>query len=320
MRLNMYKTVALLTAGLLLLIGGAALADGSVSAERAAWLLDRSEAGSVSTPGPGFEQVEIGGGGLSHEDDAGRSGDSSALPILASLVLPGAGEALTGHTRGYFMMALDIFAWTQVAKYHGDGGDLRDEYYAFADAHWSEDRLVPAYNSEQLANEYRNDYLENLGLEYFPNTDGNEATTPADLGNVMSLWVTREADEREYYENLGKWDQFVFGWDDFRSPYDGPLGFERTGTISDLRQSWTSPNRTTYRAMRNASNDAFKKRDRWLYVNIGLRVFSVLQVAYLQGLLGGGPDSQLEVAGHSIEIIAQPRGVYSGHVGASISF
>ena len=54
--------------------------------------------------------------------------------------------------------------------------------------------------------------------------------------------------------------------------------------------------------MRDASNDAYKSRDRYLYLNIGLRVFSVLQVAYLQGLLGGGePGNGLQVAGHDVQ-------------------
>ena len=171
------------------------------------------------------------------------------------------------------------------------------------------------------------EYYETLApdlvvLQYFPNDEGNTATTPEELGNVLSLWVSKEDDRREYYENLGKWDQFVFGWDDFRRPDDPPPGiaYDPTNTISDLRQPWTSRNRAEYRLMRDASNDAYKTRDRYLYLNIGLRVFSVLQVAYLQGLLGGGPDDGLEVAGHEVQIITQPVGMDRGQIAASVSF
>jgi hypothetical protein len=55
-------------------------------------------------------------------------------------------------------------------------------------------------------------------------------------------------------------------------------------------------------------------------MNIGLRVFSVVQVAYLQGLLGGGPARELEVAGHAVEIQAAPMGLSSGSVSARVSF
>jgi hypothetical protein len=72
--------------------------------------------------------------------------------------------------------------------------------------------------------------------------------------------------------------------------------------------------------MRDQSNDAYKKRDRWLYVNIGLRVFSVIQSAYLSGLLGGDPGEDLEVAGHTVQIIAQPAGWSKGALAATVSF
>ena len=97
---------------------------------------------------------------------------------------------------------------------------------------------------------------------------------------------------------------------------------EQLGTLveEDLQQPWISSNRETYRRMREESNDAFEKRDRLIYVNIGLRVFSVLQVAYLQGLFGGGPKNEMQVAGHKVEIIAEPRGFTSSRLGAIVSF
>jgi hypothetical protein len=72
--------------------------------------------------------------------------------------------------------------------------------------------------------------------------------------------------------------------------------------------------------MRDQANDAYKNRDQWLYVNIGLRVFSVIQSAYLAGLLGGGPAEDIEVAGHEVQIYAQPAGWSKGSLAASISF
>ena len=58
-----------------------------------------------------------------------------------------------------------------------------------------------------------------------------------------------EEDRREYYENLGKWDQFVFGWDDFMRPDDyaslpGNEDYAPTGDPEDrLREPWVSANR-----------------------------------------------------------------------------
>ncbi|MGD9548039.1 MAG: hypothetical protein AB7V45_10935 [Candidatus Krumholzibacteriia bacterium] len=300
--------------------GGAALADpGSSGRERAAWLMSREALEFQALTGLQYDQGEFGGGAADPvviETEGTRSGSMTGLHILASLILPGSGEAMLGHKRGYVMMAADIFAWTQVAKYDKDGKDLEEEFFAFADEHWSEDRLVAAYNAFS-----DDEYIGGLGLDYFP--DVESVSDAAGLEGNLPLWVSVEADRWEYYENLGKWDQFVFGWDDFVSPYDTARNGGYVAdppNLDDLRQPWTSANRDLYREMRGESDDAFKKRDRWLYVNIGLRVFSVVQTAYFEGLLGGGPARDLKVGGHAVNFSAHPVGLSGGVVSAAVSF
>lgn len=302
----------------LMALAAAALAQ-TPGAERAAWLLQRGGLETLALTGERAAQDEIGGGaaGTIYDKDeyAGSgNGPSAGLTILASAVLPGAGEALMGYKRGYLMMALDIACWTQVAKYHGDGKDYTDEYYAYADLHYSDELLVEGYNAASTDPERSGE-----GALYFPGITEN-ITGVEDL-HFLPLYVTVEDDRREYYENAGKWDQFIFGWDDYLRPtFWGPSnGYEPTETISDLRQPWVSEHREVYRTMRDDANDAYKKRDQFLYFNMGLRVFSVFQVAYLNGLLGG-KDDEMKVAGHTVEIISQPRGMNSGTVGARVSF
>ncbi len=286
---------------------------------RAAWLLGRGALEDLALTGTlNSAQGEIGGGSatpytLRERVKRETRGPGAGLTILASAILPGSGEALMGYKRGYIMMAADIFCWTQVSKYHKDGKDYTDAYYAYADEHYSDARLVEGYNDASTDPERSGE-----GALYFPDITGvvDEAT----LVN-LGLYVSVEDDRREYYENLGKWDQFIFGWDDYLRPsfWGETYGYEYTGTISDLRTPWVSKHREIYRSMRADANESYKDRDRFLYVNIGLRVFSVLQVAYFNGLLGGGED-QIKVAGHTVEIISQPRGLNAGTVGASVSF
>ncbi len=288
--------------------------------DRAAWLLERGGPESLALTGERSQQGEVGGGAagtyLEKEKNQGpRRGPSPGLTILASAVLPGAGEALMGYKRGYIMMALDIFSWTQVSKFHSDGKDFTDEYYAYADLYYSDERLVEAYDGASQDPERSGD-----GARYFPGITEN-ITSVADL-DILPLYVTVEDDRREYYENLGKWDQFIFGWDDYLRPtlWGDDYGYEATETISDLRQPWVSVHREEYRAIRHDANDAYKKRDRFMYLNMGLRVFSVFQVAYYQGLLGGGPANEMKVAGHTVELIAEPLGLSRGTLGARVSF
>lgn len=316
----MTKPTFVFAAVLTVLLGAAAGAHADTAAlSRASWLLERAEgAGPLDTR---LFQGEIGGAPRAAADEPTGTGGSVALKVLASAVLPGAGEALSGHKRGYLMMAVDIFAWTRVAKYHGDGDDLSDAYYAFADLHYTDQKLWKAYASGLQPNDPDYNELFGEGAYYFPGV--GDMNNVNDLDN-LSLYVSKEDDRREYYENLGKWDQFIFGWDDYLNPRAHAAAFgytpaDPTNAISDLRQPWVSLNREIYRDMRADANDAYAKRDRWLYVNIGLRVFSVFQTAWLNGLLGGGDDG-MAVLGHEVKVAATPTGPYSGTVHAALSF
>ena len=317
LKLLTLATLALLVAGIV--APAQAQQDEGAARDRAAWLLGRPALEDLALTGTlQSAQGEIGGGAATplamREKKTGpRRGPGAGLTILASAVLPGAGEALMGYKRGYIMMAADIFCWTRVAKYHSDGKDYSDAYYAYADEHYSDARLVEGYDPDSSDPERSGE-----GALYFP--DVGSMAGPEDLEN-LPLYVTVEEDRREYYENLGKWDQFIFGWDDYLRPsfWGESYGYEYTGTISDLRTPWVSEHREIYRSMRKDANEAYKDRDRFMYINIGLRVFSVLQVAYFNGLLGGG-DDQMKVAGHTVEIISQPQGLNAGTLGAKVSF
>lgn len=315
------KFALILVVGLLVLQGAVSMAATASNAnlERASWMLDRGNWNDFALTGVRYEQGSIGGSDdvLSVDEFTPYEGGSGSpgLSMLASLILPGAGEALMGYKRGYAMMAVDIYAWTQVASNHSDGSDLRDEYYAYADEHYSNEDLVLGYAPGAF------DPRAGLGMQYFSDVVSGTINDVDDLEN-LSLYVSVEDDRREFYENLGKWDQFIFGWDDFTRPDSPPAGieYEVTGDIDDLRQPWVSEHRGIYRQMRADSNDAFKTRDRWMYVNIGMRVFSVLQVAYLSGMLGGSDSLDMQVAGHSVQLLVQPRGMTAGTVAAAVEF
>ncbi len=294
--------------------GAAALAPG--------WLMRQAELGAAQMLGEvprdtRHWQADIGGVRRAEATREQRL-DAPLLPMVMSAILPGAGEIYLGRKRGFLMAALDVASWWRMAHNAKEGRDKRDEYYVFADAHWSEERLKAAYDPNYLS--YGNpaySYWEGRGTEYFSVT-GYEN---------LPLWVSVVDDRREYYENLGKWDQFVFGWEDFRDPRDF-LGLSpQERDIANLKDPRTSALREQYRQLRQDSNDAFARRDRYLYLSIGLRVFSVLQVAYLEGLLTGdgggraaGASGGLQLGGHSVEFIVEPAGPTRGLIAAAVSF
>ncbi len=282
--------------------------------ERASWLRQRAGLGSADQIGGPLPQGEIGGVAGPREDSAGEedSGRGVVLPILMSAILPGAGEAYLGHVRGYPMMALDIGVWLGVKHYHDLGYEWEEKFMAFADEHWSEERLSWAYMSDD---EFADEYWLGEGRKYFDVPDNPTGYLH------LPLWVSRQADEREYFENLGKWDQFVFGWDDFTRPQelDGYIESDPL-PLSNLSLRGISDNRDKYVAMRIKSNDQFTNRDRLVYLNLAMRVFSIFQVAYLEGLLGGGPKPDTEVAGNSVSFFADTHGLTSTRIGLTVSY
>jgi hypothetical protein len=315
--------VTIWTAVLVLVASSALAADG--------WWTRQADLELASLTGTLEAQDLSGSPEFGQTGDAGKGGGggfSKAVPMLMSAVLPGTGQIYLGFKQdrssaliwGAAFLAADVYSWSKASHNDDLGNQKKDEYYAYADAHWSEPKLDAAYNSGYPpGGPY--DYVANLGNEYFAFTDENGS--PIGGYEEIPLWVSKEDDEREYYENLGKWDQFVFGWDDFRDPREFLTGIDPNQPESQwLDDPRTSVNRETYRAMRRESNDYYETRDKYIYLSIGLRVVSVLHVAYLEGLLfgGGDGDNELKVAGQSVQFIAQPVGLRAGVVGATLAF
>jgi hypothetical protein len=309
----------LVGAGVLLALAAPASAAAPSLATNSGWLLRQADLAVASVTGelPANSGLWLTDFGTQRSEPKVSDGQRGPLvPMLMSMVVPGAGELYLGYKRGLLLIAADAAAWYGVAHNADIGREKRDEYYAFADVHWSEGKLEAAYDPDYDPNHPEYSGIIGIGTRYF-GVNGYED---------LPLWVSARDDRREYYENLGKWDQFVFGWDDFQDPRAflqlDPEDFD----IANLRDPRTSANREIYRQMRQDSNDAFARRDRFLYLNLGLRVISVLQVAYLEGLLfgNGGASSrrphQLEIAGREVDLIVEPIGFSRGVIGAKVSF
>jgi len=203
-------------------------------------------------------------------------------PLVLSAAVPGLGEAVTGHWWGYAMIAADGGLLYAAVDKHREGGDLEDEYKAFADEHYSEDEWRLALSQGDLE-------------PYFPRLTAGSSPDHVDL------YVTREEDEREWYENIGKWDQFAWGWREYWEEDFDPGDPANPDFITPLRQKYVD--------LRGESNDAFGQSDTFLTISLLLRVASVLQMAYLEGFIGGryndGPG--LEDAGQVLLVSDRVR-------------
>jgi hypothetical protein len=120
---------------------------------------------------------------------------------------------------------------------------VSNEAREFFMTHWDPQYLVEGFNPAGTDIERAGE-----GAIYFP------YVTPIfsiDELEKLPLWVSIEDDDLEHMSNAAKWDQFIFGWDDYkRASISYPeIGYEPTLTRSDLQEPWVSPNREKFREL-----------------------------------------------------------------------
>jgi hypothetical protein len=198
------------------------------------------------------------------------------ISVLCSAILPGLGELyLYRETRDKgilarvpIFLAAEGYLWYGYAHNYSKGKDLKQDYMDYADEHWSLDRFLEQHpccagiDSCEDWQEY-NDYCSEEGYYFF-------------------LYTPREVDEEEYYENIGKYEAFMFGWDDWVS----------------IDENWT-PHRTYYWSLRGESDKYLLRADRHLMLLIVNRIVSMIDAGLLAYRVGeDGSDAE----GWSLEL------------------
>lgn len=122
---------------------------------------------------------------------------SSKKAFLYSLFVPGAGEyyAQSKIKTGVFL-SLEAAFWIGYFSYHSQGKDKEDKFMAYADQYWD-----------------TTGYFDFLDTSC--GTRSDRAPCVANNGDT-SYWTHHLPDQenQEYYEMIGKYDQFRAGWDD----------------------------------------------------------------------------------------------------------
>jgi hypothetical protein len=225
------------------------------------------------------------------------SGQQSWMPLLYSALIPGAGEISMGYyKRGIALVAAEIVAWTGYTVNHNEGLDKRDEYEAFADAHWDMDRWIQDHpcNVEQFGE--RN--LENLEL-------CGQSTSGSGLWPGYIPYISKDDDKQHYYENLGKYDWYISGWEDWGGYNPEILDYEMQ-----------TPLRDQYRTMRGESNDALDASNRFIWVSVAARAFSLVETA----IIIHNRRENFDAGDGGMALRARPRGLHGGEVALEVSF
>lgn len=174
---------------------------------------------------------------------------------LYSLLLPGAGQY---HTERYtkaaifFGVEVALVAYAIISDHNGN--KKTEEFQRYANAHWS------AYRYAQWINTYGGaDYgpTANIDLNKVQRGDYSEinawevAPSPNKIGFSHQL---PRFGEQQYYELIGKYHQFKFGWSDYPKDQNGiPISDNRQ--YDDLKTA--KQQITSYMAERARANDYY---------------------------------------------------------------
>jgi len=209
---------------------------------------------------------------------AGRNGSSGSMnamgsgekrilvSVVLSAILPGMGELyLYGGSRNVsvlarvpFFLAAEGYFWHGYYHNHKKGKDYKQYYMDYADQHWSLDRFLiqhPCCDNLGGCTDYE-DYNEHCQGEF----------------NYF-LYTPRDVDEEEYYENIGKYNAFVYGWDDW----------------NDQPDYWT-PHRSYYWELRKRSDYYLLKGDNNLMYLLVNRVVSMVDAGWIAYRINKGRD------------------------------
>ncbi len=189
---------------------------------------------------------------------------SPGVAFLLSAAIPGAGEFYAGaRYRAIAFASVEAISWAVYFNQKSTGNKIEKSYKHFANNHWS------------LWNWYANSltypdlfgltrkgfgshsiWIEYNGMEYPAHEDTLNLYIPtwaSILANEKDLpfeqQTLRPIRTRDFYENIGKYDQFATGWDDFSTDYVD------TTQIEPVKNS---PERNKYLNDRYKSNQALK--------------------------------------------------------------
>ncbi len=185
---------------------------------------------------------------------------SSLKPMIASLVVPGFGQYLN-HSPWW---KTALFAGVEIAGIAGyiswtnKADDITGEYENWADEHWDMNTWVNG--SAPL--------LSDIQLSGYPGVtdvriDGSHHITIIVNGKYKSSHILlgnpdidyTELRDWDFYEGIGKYDQFVAGWDDAKSNWEI---INKNITDGEDELIVMTPNKQHYIELRNDSNVLYK--------------------------------------------------------------
>ena len=215
-----------------------------------------------------------------------RKGKSSKRAFLLSALVPGLGEWYAGSKkRGLAFLGAEAALVGLWAAWKGKGKDLEEEFRAVADEHWDPLNYL-AWRGSAISNSSSTHHALPCSSEvvdvYIP---AMQESGSAAFGRCASSQI------QQYYELIGKYDQFVAGWDDLkRVRSDGSIGNAAAPTEVDSVENFHSERRLRYEDDRDESNRFLKRASTVTGVILINHVISAIDAARVARARAAGAD------------------------------
>jgi hypothetical protein len=171
---------------------------------------------------------------------------SPGRAFFYSLLIPGGGQVYTGSkTKAAIFLGVEAALWVGYFTFHSDGKSKEDEYINYAEQNWS-------------AEQYTNWLIEEKGIVDDDSTWYDSNGQPQTFSHHLP-----DTKNQQYYEMIGKYEQFLYGWQD--------TDYRSGDILSDLRGQ--------YLTMRDESNDAFGKAKAAAIFSIANHLLSAFEAA-----------------------------------------
>ena len=205
-------------------------------------------------------------------------GKSPKKAFVLSALLPGAGEYYIGaKKRAMLFFGLEALAWGLYVHWNSKGDDLEDKFRRIADEHW--------------------DPLDYIDWRNSGNSRFSSITHSLPCSSAVALWTGENkgsfgdcgsSEVQQYYELLGKYDQFVAGWDDVADslggdPVPNPVQI-------DSVKNFYSAQRVDYENRRGESNKFLKRASNVAGLILVNHVFSAIDAARVARARSQGVD------------------------------
>ncbi len=220
--------------------------------------------------------------------DAGLYAYESKSPkraFLQSVLIPGWGQWYNGsRITPFVFLGLEAAGWLGVSHFHSNGNQKQGKYQRFAD----DDSLgwdYSLYNHAlQVVYGVDSDTSKYLNPEWVKcQTDPNCQDVPPQYipwsHHVFDDGNGNPIKNQTYYENIGKYDQFAFGWRDYNDTDSNGIGTPPTKPQDTVGVSYITQNRRNYLNQRASANREFSRASTILILTISNHLISAFEAA-----------------------------------------